>query len=99
MIVLQSYCETFKTEPSVALRKSYSTILAACQLKLLSQRETRSNQEQYVEERPQYSQQGFDHNARGDPRKMQETSVIPLRGLAENPAAITGLQNVINNFR
>lgn len=99
LIVVQNYCESFSIEPSVALRKTYSSLLAACQLKLLSQRETRSNQETYIDEQPQYSKTGVDYNARGDPTRVKEMAVIPFRGLMENDKAITDLQNVINRFK
>ncbi len=64
---------------------------------MFSQSETYQNQG--VVEQVEYSQQGTQRNARGDPERLHEQAIIPLKHVADNPQAQTELQNVINRFK
>jgi hypothetical protein len=61
--------------------------------------QSEASQEQGVVEQVEYSQQGSQRNARGDPERLHEHAIIPLRHVADNPQAQTDLQNVINRFK
>lgn len=96
---INHYSTSFSIEPSDALRKPFSVVIAAYYLAVLSQSEQRAVEQGDIQERPEYNKQGFDHNKHGDPTRTIETAVIPLGHLAENPEAQTKLMDVIDQFR
>jgi hypothetical protein len=98
-IAVFKYSEFFSVEPSKVWQKPFSVVLAGCKLAVICNRTAEASRERYIQEQPQYSQQGFQHNARGDPERITEQAIIPLRGLADNPRAASTLQDVINRFK
>lgn len=97
-LVISEYSKSYSIEPSATLLKPYSCVVAACRLAIVSRNEVEGNQQAYADEQSHYRQASTSKNAHGDPTRVTETAIIPLRNLPEG-GPTTDLQNLINRFK